>query len=343
MKRFFQWCLSPVVMGTLGLLVLSAVVWWVGPLVAIGTARPLESWLVRGLVLLLVWGLWLGRLGWLAWRRRKTNAALLAGMAAGPSASDKEAQVLAQRFNEALTRLKASGGGGKGWLGGGQYLYELPWYIFVGAPGSGKTTALMNAGLQFLLGDAAKGAVQGVGGTRNCEWWFTSDAVLIDTAGRYATQESDREVDAKAWDNFLALLKKSRPRQPLNGVLLTVNVQDLLQQGTTERQQHAAQLRARLLELHSKLGVRPPVYVLVTKADLIGGFNATRSGASASTRTPPPTTRCATSPATTKACSSAWCRSWWNAWKASATFCAAVPCSLSHKSSRRCRRYCTTS
>ncbi len=259
-------------MGTLGLLVLSAVVWWVGPLVAIANARPLESWVVRLVVLVVLWSLWLGRLGWLAWRRRKTNAALLAGLAAGPSASDKEAQVLAQRFNEALTRLKTSGGG-KSWLGGGQYLYELPWYIFVGAPGSGKTTALMNAGLQFLLGDAGKGAVQGVGGTRNCEWWFTSDAVLIDTAGRYATQESDREVDAKAWDNFLALLKKSRPRQPLNGVLLTVNVQDLLQQGATERQQHAAQLRARLQELHTKLGVRPPVYVLVTKADLVGGFN----------------------------------------------------------------------
>ena len=154
-------------------------------------------------------------------------------------------------------------------------MYELPWYVFVGAPGSGKTTALMNAGLQFLLNDAAggKASVQGVGGTRNCEWWFTQDAVLIDTAGRYATQESDKDVDASAWDNFLALLKKTRPRQPINGVLLTVNIQDLLQQGATERQQHAAKLRARLQELQTKLGVRAPVYVLVTKSDLIGGFN----------------------------------------------------------------------
>jgi type VI secretion system protein ImpL len=271
MKRFLQWLLSPVVIGTIGLLALSAIVWWVGPLVAIGESRPLESLGVRIGVLVLLWVLWIGRLAWVAWKRRKTNAALLAGMSAGPSASDKEAQVLAQRFNEAVARLKASGS--KSWWGGGQFLYELPWYVFVGAPGSGKTTALMNAGLQFLLGDAAKGSVQGVGGTRNCEWWFTRDAVLIDTAGRYATQESDRDVDASAWDNFLALLKKTRPRQPINGVLLTVNVQDLLQQGATERQQHAAQLRARLQELQGKLGVRAPVYVLVTKADLIGGFN----------------------------------------------------------------------
>ena len=275
MKRFLQWLLSPVVIGTIGLLALSALVWWVGPLIGIGDARPLDPLLARVGVLALLWALWIGRLAWVAWKRRKTNAALLAGMSAGPSASDKEAQVLAQRFNDAVARLKASGG--RSWAGGSTYLYELPWYIFVGAPGSGKTTALMNAGLQFLLGDGAGsgkgGSVQGVGGTRNCEWWFTKDAVLIDTAGRYATQESDRDVDASAWDNFLALLKKTRPRQPINGVLLTVNVQDLLQQGVAERQEHAAKLRARLQELQGKLGVRAPVYVLVTKADLIGGFN----------------------------------------------------------------------
>jgi type VI secretion system protein ImpL len=272
MKRFLQWLSSPTVIGTIGLLALSAIVWWVGPLVAIGSARPLDPLWARIAVLLLLWLLWIGRLAWNAWKRRQTNAALLAGLAAGPSASTKEAQVLAQRFADAVSRLKASGS--KGWFGGsGQFVYELPWYIFIGAPGSGKTTALMNAGLQFLLGDGTKGAVQGVGGTRNCEWWFTQDAVLIDTAGRYATQESDRDVDASAWDNFLALLKKTRPRQPINGVLLTVNIQDLLQQGATERQEHAAKLRARLQELQGKLGVRAPVYVLVTKADLIGGFS----------------------------------------------------------------------
>ena len=271
MKRFLQILFSPVLLGTLGLLALSAIVWWIGPLVAIGSSRPLDALWARALLLLLLWSAWIARLAWAAWRRRQTNSALLAGLASGPSATDKEAQLLAQRFNDAVQRLKASGA--KSVFGGGQYLYELPWYIFIGAPGSGKTTALMNAGLQFLLGDAARGSVQGVGGTRNCEWWFTQDAVLVDTAGRYTTQDSDSAVDASAWDHFLALLKKSRPRQPINGVLLTVNIQDLLQQGPTERAEHAAKLRARLQELTAKLGVQAPVYVMVTKADLIGGFN----------------------------------------------------------------------
>ncbi|MBA4178068.1 MAG: type VI secretion system membrane subunit TssM [Leptothrix sp. (in: Bacteria)] len=278
MKKLFQVLFSPLVLGTIGLLLLSLLIGWAGPLLAFGAARPFEAPWVRVALVVVIWAIWIGVQAWKAYRRRRTNAALLQGLGAGPSAADKEAQVLAARFNEAVQRLKSAKG--KGLFGGGLQLYELPWYVFVGAPGSGKTTALMNAGLQFLVGDAqgGKGSVQGVGGTRNCEWWFTQDAVLIDTAGRYATQESDKDVDASAWDNFLALLKKTRPRQPINGVLLTVNVQDLLQQGSTERVEHAAQLRARLNELQAKLGVRAPVYVLVTKADLIGGFNETFEG-----------------------------------------------------------------
>ncbi len=270
MKRLPSW--FPLLLALLGLLALSAVVWWLGPLLPWGDSHPLQALWPRAVLLALLWGGWAGWQAYKAWQRRRTNTALLQGLSGGPSASEKEAQVLAQRFGDAVAKLKARGG--SNWLKPSQQLYELPWYVFVGAPGSGKTTALMNAGLQFLLQDSGgKASVQGVGGTRNCEWWFTQDAVLIDTAGRYATQESDRDVDASAWNNFLALLKKTRPRQPINGVLLTVNVQDLLQQGAAERQQHAAQLRARLAELQAKLGVRAPVYVLVTKADLLGGFN----------------------------------------------------------------------
>jgi len=153
LRRFFQGLLSPVVLVVLGLLALSALVWWLGPLLAIGESRPLDPVWIRVLIVALLWSVFFGRLAWVSWRRRRTNAALLQGLSAGPSASDKEAQVLAARFNEAVQRLKASGGrsGLAGLWGGGQYLYELPWYVFVGAPGSGKTTALKNAGLQFCL------------------------------------------------------------------------------------------------------------------------------------------------------------------------------------------------
>jgi type VI secretion system protein ImpL len=276
MKRFINWILSPLVLGALGVIALSALVWWVGPLIAIGETRPLDGWLSRTLTIVVLVALWLGRLLWKIWRQRRANAALIQGISSGESASDREGDVLNTRFQEAIGKLKSSGRG-KSWSAGNSSLYALPWYIFVGAPGSGKTTALQNAGLQFLLTDSGSGsgggALKGVGGTRNCDWWFTSDAVLVDTAGRYTTQQSDSVVDAKAWDNFLSLLRKSRPRRPINGVLLTVNIQDLLQQNSNERKEHAQKLRERLHELQVKLGVSAPIYVLITKTDLVAGFN----------------------------------------------------------------------
>ena len=55
-----------------------------------------------------------------------------------------------------------------------------------------------------------QGAVAGVGGTRLCDWWFTDEAVLIDTAGRYTTQDCDAAVDRAGWEAFLDLLKRTR-------------------------------------------------------------------------------------------------------------------------------------
>jgi type VI secretion system protein ImpL len=276
MKKFLQVLLHPVTLTLVGLLCLSLLIWFLGPLVSWNGNHPLDGTWER-LIAILVLVLLFGAVAALrAWRRRRANAALVAGLSGGKKSADREAQILEQRFTEALKVLEDSAkqSGKRSFLRRSQFLYELPWYVFIGAPGSGKTTALMNAGLTFpLAGKMGQASVKGVGGTRNCDWWFTEESVLIDTAGRYTLQQSDEEADSAAWLEFLALLRKSRPRRPLNGVLLTVNIQDLLQQSPADRKEHALKLRTRLQELHEKLGVRPPVYVLVTKCDLIAGFN----------------------------------------------------------------------
>ncbi len=97
------------------------------------------------------------------------------------AAAGSELETISGRFREALGTLKGrrfAGASGRRWL------YQLPWYVMIGPPGSGKTTAIVNSGLSFPLADKfGRKAVGGVGGTRNCDWWFTDDAVLIDTAG----------------------------------------------------------------------------------------------------------------------------------------------------------------
>ncbi len=116
-------------------------------------------------------------------------------------------------------------------------------------------------------------AVAGVGGTRLCDWWFTDDAVLIDTAGRYTTQDSDAAVDRAGWDAFLDLLKRTRARQPLNGVIVAISL-IRHRHGAARGAAGACRARSAAASRSSsdRLGVRLPVYALFTKADLIAGF-----------------------------------------------------------------------
>ncbi|KWB48615.1 type VI secretion system membrane subunit TssM [Burkholderia ubonensis] len=273
-----------------GLVVLACFIWLAGPLLAFAEVRPLESGWARALTIIVLFAAWGGRLAWRGWRAGRLNAQLLnqlrdaAPRPGGPDdAAKAQLDELRSRFDEAATLLKKvrfgqADGARKGlprWLErmSRQYLYQLPWYVFIGAPGSGKTTALVNSGLSFPLAEQfGRAAIRGVGGTRHCDWWFTNDAVLIDTAGRYTTHEGNRALDEAEWKGFVDLLKRYRARQPLNGAMLTISVADLLGASEAERTQHAMVLRKRLLELRAQLGIRFPVYLLVTKADLLAGF-----------------------------------------------------------------------
>ncbi|BCG04510.1 lipoprotein (plasmid) [Paraburkholderia sp. PGU19] len=274
----------------IGLAALGVLIWVAGPLVAFGDWHPLESAVARALLIALLFAGWGARIGWRRWRAARLNAQLLNQLQAGGPASDDpkgepaHLAELRQRFSEASSLLKTMGlapgderrSGVSGWIGllSRRYLYQLPWYVFIGAPGSGKTTALVNSGLSFPLAEQfGKAAIRGVGGTRHCDWWFTNEAVMIDTAGRYTTQESNRALDEEEWRGFVGLLRKYRPRQPLNGALLTISVTDLLGASDAQRTGHAMALRKRLQELRSQLGIQFPVYVLVTKADLLAGFS----------------------------------------------------------------------
>jgi len=293
MKKFFAFIFHPLWLLLFGLLLFAVLVWWFGPLVSIGTWQPLVSELARALLIGVVVVLVIARMAWRRWQAKRAARQLMDGMmqSASATASDGskgapkvagEADVLAGRFAEAMVSLRdmrlSAAGKKPGWrdwfsLSSKSYLYELPWYVFIGAPGSGKTTALVNSGLNFPLAEKfGSAAVRGIGGTRNCDWWFTDEAVLLDTAGRYTTQDSDQQADKSAWESFLALLKKTRPRRPLNGIFLTLSVPDLIQLRPEQRSELAASLRRRLHELQTTLGVRLPVYVLVTKTDLLNGF-----------------------------------------------------------------------
>ncbi len=255
----------------LGLVFFSLVIWFGGPYVSVADYAPLGSELARiiAIVLLVVfWGLRaLLRELKAARASKKLVTAVAKQEEPGSARATADTRQMQQRFEEATEALQKSSKGRKS-------LYDLPWYIIIGPPGAGKTTAIVNSGLNFPLAQKfGKEALRGVGGTRNCDWWFTDQAILLDTAGRYTTQDSDESSDAAGWMGFLALLRKYRRRRPINGVLVAMSVTDLAGQSDSERSRHVAAVRARLAELRKELRINLPVYLILTKADLLAGFN----------------------------------------------------------------------
>jgi len=96
-----------------------------------------------------------------------------------------------KKWKEAISSLKKSH-----LKSHGNPLYVLPWYMIIGMGGSGKTTAIKSARLSSSFTDVQ--AISGLSGTRNCDWWFFEEAILIDTAGRY-TIPVDEKRDSEEW------------------------------------------------------------------------------------------------------------------------------------------------
>ncbi|MFC5547633.1 type VI secretion system membrane subunit TssM [Massilia aerilata] len=258
MARLWQFLTNRRVMAVTGIAALAG-------LLFLG-AESLEVaaiWAVlAGLLLLAAWGAW-----WLArswWRKRAAARLSEAIVAQADNPKRDDAPVLRKGMLEAINTIKTSK---LGLTRGAQALYELPWYMIIGNPAAGKSSAIKHSGLTFPIPGSK--AVQGVGGTRNCDWFFTTDGILLDTAGRYSVVEADRAE----WFSFLDLLRRHRRRAPINGIIIAVSVAELAGGSPEGSIELAKSLRTRVQELTERLGVHAPVYVVFTKADLIAGFS----------------------------------------------------------------------
>jgi type VI secretion system protein ImpL len=171
---------------------------------------------------------------------------------------------LQSRFKEAVDALK-----GSHLKKLGNPLYVLPWYMVIGESASGKTTAIKSAKLSSPFAEMTQ--ISGLSGTKNCDWWFFEQAVIIDTAGRYAIPV-DEGRDKDEWQKFLNLLSKYRKKEPLNGLVVAVAADRLLLSGVEALEEDGRQIRRRIDELMRVLSSKFPVYVLVTKCDLVQGM-----------------------------------------------------------------------
>ncbi len=241
---------------------------------ALGTivAGPKLGWMnvlfiVLGIVVLalLLFG------GYYLWQRRRARrqreqftSAIEQQTAAAPRAisdPNKRASLdkVRQKFQTGLQEFKSRG----------KDIYKLPWYVIIGESGSGKSEAIRHSGIDFPPG--MQDELQGSGGTVNMDWWFSNRGIILDTAGSMLFSES-RAGEAPEWGEFLRLLKKSRPHCPINGLMLVLSIESLIKDSSDRIAQKAGTLAKQLELIQKTLDVRFPVYLIVTKCDLLTGF-----------------------------------------------------------------------
>ncbi|MBQ0777522.1 MAG: type VI secretion system membrane subunit TssM [Pseudomonas sp.] len=253
---------------------LALLVWFVGPLLAISDKRfwaSASSRLLTISLMFLIWGLCMVYVSWRAGVEKKANAEdedYLVRQQRQELIVEEHLQ-LTGRFKDAMRTMRRSSlysGRSERWR------RELPWYLVLGPTGSGKTSLVDFSGLEFPLNKGDKQRLtRDVSSTRYADWYFAEHAVIIDTAGRYLSQP-DPEVDAAGWFSLLGLLRSRRPRS-LNGVLINVPAELLLRGSELELESLARQTRLRLQEINQRLGADVPVYLVISKADGISGFN----------------------------------------------------------------------
>ncbi|MGL1862942.1 MAG: hypothetical protein OCC46_10520 [Pseudodesulfovibrio sp.] len=242
--------------GCYALVVYMAWPWW--------AAASLYGGLIGGVVAILFIRKWLLR------RREKRFVKRIidhdaSSIAAAPSHERHRLQELQDRWKEAVEILRTSELRKRG-----NPLYVLPWYMVFGESDSGKSTAVASSRLTSIITDV--GPMPGVSATKNCDWWFFEEAIILDTAGRYAIP-LDESRDKEEWERFLTLLVKFRKKEPLNGLIVTVPADRLLAGDDDDLTEYGRSIRRRVDELMRVLGARFPVYVLVTKMDLVFGLS----------------------------------------------------------------------
>ena len=175
-------------------------------------------------------------------------------------------QDLPSGAEEVVKFLQTSNLGGSN---GKDAVYALPWYIVAGTPKAGKSSLVLGSNLNFqTLPSQRQSEQKMIRPTRGVDWRVTSDAVFVDTAGRYQTEGGDEDE----WNSLLETIKKYRGNRPIDGMLLVADTEKIL--GADERQieEMAKVMRTRLDEAMQRLKVRFPVYLVFTHADAIEGF-----------------------------------------------------------------------
>jgi type VI secretion system protein ImpL len=260
----------PVIMLATFILI-NVAIWWAGPWLDIEGQQPLTTVTSR-VVLSIIFSLCCFTIwGFMQWRnlqRINKDKAREERLVEDPIKRLEARQQV--ELNQVMGELKQN-------LNKRNYLYSLPWYLVLGLENAGKTSLINRSSQNFVFSSMMRASGKKSENPYSFDWWIGDDAVLIDPDGELLTQRqneenNDGEMERRLWLNFVNWLDKTRSQRPLNGVVIALDIEHLASSTVAERRAYANLLRARLRELMEILSTRMPVYIALTKLDLLHGF-----------------------------------------------------------------------
>ncbi|MDQ6663196.1 MAG: hypothetical protein M3Z23_02250 [Acidobacteriota bacterium] len=227
----------------------------------LGLKSP-DIWILRAVLALIGISAAIVVLWFRIWSRAKEKEEGSAAEAPAP-----EADELALLLRDAENKLASSR------LGSDARFRSLPVFFVIGPEGSTKTTAVLQSGLEpeLLAGQVYRDSVVIPTGLANV--WFAKQAVFVEVGSKV-------QADSNMWARLIRRMQPGKMRSVMSkgqaaprAAIVCCECENLLKPGATEAAAETArQLRVRLTDIATILGINLPVYVLFTKLDRLAFF-----------------------------------------------------------------------
>ena len=167
---------------------------------------------------------------------------------------------LGQAFKAAFETLRL-------YIGSSDYRYRLPFYLMVGPEGSGKQSIIDSLKIPLPVEKHPDMPTNSP-----CQFSFFDSAVLMNLDGRLLIEQGKTASYKEEWRLFLNLLLNARPGKPLDGMILCISVHELLQEDPQALAIRASYMHEKIQEAQEVLGVKIPIYLVITQVDALEGF-----------------------------------------------------------------------
>ena len=151
-------------------------------------------------------------------------------------------------------RLKAAGLGE----------YGLSWFLVMGRSPAEVEALLKNSGLTFPS-DMDQGL--NLSADQIDRWYLANQAIFIDTSA------SPPDRQDRHWEVLASRLAARRPREPISGVILVLDVDQLAEDDPEAKERWRQGVLERLRTLQARLKLSFPVYLVVSGMNRVPGFH----------------------------------------------------------------------